>query len=723
MIIAIGNFISRQPKGEGAAFADFALDSDFAPNFPPNVWLCTGTTRTQIAAGCGLSPALRTRWALSRRSRVSVYRIWSGFPKSAASQPSLTPPTCAIKLFNPVPNFSADWRRICPKEIKEVMGVRWLMVLALVIVVGVILWKGVRAQMAAELLAERTKVSWTNVPKKVLAFYYAWYGNPQVSGKWVHWHDVDEANKRIGSSTHYPLLGPYDSHDPKVVEQHCRWAKEAGIDGFIVSWWHPNDFHDRAMPLILDTAQKFGLEITAYFETVPTRTKEQALEYVMHLLNRYGKHPAWLKLNGKPVIFVYGRAIGEIGLDGWLWVIVEANRRYEGGAVFIGDHISKRAARIFDGIHTYNITALTAGKSPEEIKAWAQKVFPDWVSVAGNDRIACLTIIPGYDDSKLPDRKPPRPITERHNGETYKVLWEAAIAANPDWVLITSWNEWHEGSEIEPSVEHGDRELKTTAEYARKFKQLPPRQRPKQVGLIPESDRKRLQGKLEKLPVAVLPGSDSEAVWWLIGMGAKLTVLDWEQVIDQQRFNPQNFPIVLYGGGEGYRTTVREQNDVLKSLQRYVRDGGSLVVMPSMPMPFHYDETRSPRTAVHHAPQLWLPLIVAWERPPEGLKLKFVVRNRNLLPHVPEQFVYPESGDLRWRPLVPEKAPPEAQVLPLIELVDESGRSHGLGAAIVQVGAGKVLYVWFRLLDIDVGEAILHDLWDFAVSQTSVAKG
>ena len=603
------------------------------------------------------------------------------------------------------------------------MGVRWLMVLALVIVVGVILWKGVRAQMAAELLAERAKVSWTNVPKKVLAFYYAWYGNPQVSGKWVHWHDVDEANKRIGSSTHYPLLGPYDSHDPKVVEQHCRWAKEAGIDGFIVSWWHPNDFHDRAMPLILDTAQKFGLEITAYFETVPTRTKEQALEYVMHLLSRYGKHPAWLKLNGKPVIFVYGRAIGEIGLDGWLWVIVEANRRYEGGAVFIGDHISKRAARIFDGVHTYNITALTAGKSPEEIKAWAQKVFPDWVSVAGNDRIACLTIIPGYDDSKLPDRKPPRPITERHNGETYKVLWEAAIAANPDWVLITSWNEWHEGSEIEPSVEHGDRELKTTAEYARKFKQLPPRQRPKQVGLIPESDRKRLQGKLEKLPAAVLPGSDSEAVWWLIGIGAKLTVLDWEQVVDQQRFNPQNFPIVLYGGGEGYRTTVREQNDVLKSLQRYVRDGGSLVVMPSMPMPFHYDETRSPRTAVHHAPQLWLPLIVAWERPPEGLKLKFVVRNRNLLPHVPEQFVYPESGDLRWRPLVPEKAPLEAQVLPLIELVDESGRSYGLGAAIVQVGAGKVLYVWFRLLDIDVGETILHDLWDFAVSQTSVAKG
>ena len=41
-------------------------------------------------------------------------------------------------------------------------------------------------------------------------------------------------------------------------------------------------------------------------------------------------------------------------------------------------------------------------------------------------------------------------------GQTYRVLWEEAIKADPDWVLITSWNEWHEGSEIEPSWEDGD---------------------------------------------------------------------------------------------------------------------------------------------------------------------------------------------------------------------------------------------------------------------------
>jgi hypothetical protein len=146
--------------------------------------------------------------------------------------------------------------------------------------------------------------------------------------------------------------------------------------------------------------------------------------------------------------------------------------KYPGGAVFIGDQISPEAARIFDGIHTYNPTGLTKGKSLEEIRTWAKTTFPEWVKIAGPHRIACVTIIPGYDDSVQPSRKPPRPITERFNGETYKVMWEEAIAANPDWVIVTSWNEWHEGSEIEPSVELGDKDLKTTKQFAPKFLKL-----------------------------------------------------------------------------------------------------------------------------------------------------------------------------------------------------------------------------------------------------------
>ncbi len=65
------------------------------------------------------------------------------------------------------------------------------------------------------------------VRRMVLAFYYPWYGNPQgASGTWFHWDRVGYGE--IGTSTHYPLLGPYDSHDERLVEAHIRLARAWG---------------------------------------------------------------------------------------------------------------------------------------------------------------------------------------------------------------------------------------------------------------------------------------------------------------------------------------------------------------------------------------------------------------------------------------------------------------------------------------------------------------
>jgi hypothetical protein len=321
---------------------------------------------------------------------------------------------------------------------------------------------------AIEVLEARCLLS---INKEVLAFYYPWYGNPQVSGHYVHWTGVDAEHHTIANSTHYPELGPYDSHDPAVVAQHVDWAVQSGVTGFISSWWGPGTFEDQALPGLLSAAQQSRLGVTAYFEQVrgATPTRESALADVLYLLDHYGNHPAWLRSEGKPVLFVYGRAVGQIGLSNWQWVINETNRHYRGGVAFIGDQISDAAAQVFDGIHTYNVTGSTAQKTPEQIRTWAHSTYPGWVATARrHNRIATLTVIPGYDDSKL-DRPPPRPITERYEGETYRVLSQEAMAANPDWILLTSWNEWHEGSELEPSDENGHRELEITAQFSPPF--------------------------------------------------------------------------------------------------------------------------------------------------------------------------------------------------------------------------------------------------------------
>jgi hypothetical protein len=58
----------------------------------------------------------------------------------------------------------------------------------------------------------------------------------------------------------------------------------------------------------------------------------------------------------------------------------------------------------------------------------------------------------------------------RAGGMTYDQTWQAALSVDPPWVLVSTWNEWHAGSEIEPSVEHGHRYLEATRVWAERFR-------------------------------------------------------------------------------------------------------------------------------------------------------------------------------------------------------------------------------------------------------------
>ena len=50
-------------------------------------------------------------------------------------------------------------------------------------------------------------------------------------------------------------------------------------------------------------------------------------------------------------------------------------------------------------------------------------------------------------------------IKSRDNGTTYDAMWKAAIQAGADRITITSYNEWHEGTQIEPAVVPPSRHL------------------------------------------------------------------------------------------------------------------------------------------------------------------------------------------------------------------------------------------------------------------------
>lgn len=578
------------------------------------------------------------------------------------------------------------------------------------------LWKVLRA---------RRQIRYPNPPRKVLAFYYGWYGNPDISGRWFHWEGVDPAQKAIASSTHYPKLGAYDSNDPKVLEQHCRWARLAGIEGFIFSWWGKERPEEKPLPRLLETAAPHRLQVCLYYEEVPEPGNPQSvLSDWEYLLKRYGSHPAYLKVSGKPVIFVYSRAMGQLSLIQWAIVLETIARRFPPGVCAIADSLSKSASRIFDGIHTYNTVGALAGKPVKQIPQIVEEHFREAFQFASTfQRIRCATLIPGYDDTKI---RKPGIVAQRYEGQLYRAQWEAVWNLNPDWVLITSFNEWHEGSEIEPSVEYGDRYLTLTAQHAPRLHHLEPAPRlaPPLTALPAETIaqlRRRWQGRT----IGILPEPASEALFWMLDMDLPAQSLEWEQLVASGGLTPKRYHALVYAGGESYRASVNQPNDVDRALQSYLRAGGRLLVMPNLPFPFFYADGKP----VGSAMRFGLPIAGADPNPKAGQTgfesppvsdLKFFW-NRALVPLASQEPIpFPTGGDRRWRPLLRSGLGESDEYLPLLTLRDGQGRYWGEGAGIIRYRSGAlqgatVGYVWFRLLEIPQADLLMEAMFRLTI--------
>jgi hypothetical protein len=78
-------------------------------------------------------------------------------------------------------------------------------------------------------------------------------------------------------------------------------------------------------------------------------------------------------------------------------------------------------------------------------------------------------VLPGYNDTRVPGRTGTY-VVPRNNGATYHISWEAAMASNPQWITITTFNEWFEGAMIEPSVTYGNKYLDLTLQYVNQWR-------------------------------------------------------------------------------------------------------------------------------------------------------------------------------------------------------------------------------------------------------------
>ena len=129
----------------------------------------------------------------------------------------------------------------------------------------------------------------------------------------------------------------------------------------------------------------------------------------------------------------------------------------------LGSHLQKAFARRFPGESVFLVADVTWGDI-------GQNRTCEWGSTIVKPMLhpGLAQIGPGYNDTPVPGRT--TPSRERENGDYYRTSWRKAIEHKPELVLIETWNEMHEGTEICESAELGRQYIDLTAEWVKRLR-------------------------------------------------------------------------------------------------------------------------------------------------------------------------------------------------------------------------------------------------------------
>lgn len=260
---------------------------------------------------------------------------------------------------------------------------------------------------------------------RVGVFYYPWFATPQRDGQYAHWQQGGTLPPADVASSFYPARGIYSSADALVVDAQMREIAAAGIGVVITSWWGLDSREDRRLPQLLGAARRHGLTVAAHLEPYRGRTVTSTEADI-----------AYLRGQGISDIYIWAST----ALPDAEWA--EMNRRAEGVRVFANTNLAGRAAAGgFDGLYTYDVLLFDG------------VLFPRLCRQARRLGLLCAPSVgPGYDARRATRDSRVKP---RRDGARYDGMWRGALRARADLVTITSYNEWHEGTQIEPA--RGDR--------------------------------------------------------------------------------------------------------------------------------------------------------------------------------------------------------------------------------------------------------------------------
>lgn len=300
---------------------------------------------------------------------------------------------------------------------------------------------------------------------QVGAFYYDWFLNRDRFSKTLR---------------HY--LQPQQTPLVKQnFEQHCKLAKGYGIDFLILNWEVKHAYKQNNLATFLQIAQKQQIKIALQFETqsflvpnkkhrfeldkeglIAPRTNYEMLLHETDMIKQFAEHEAWLTIENKPVLFFYVTRDMDFKYFEELWEKIRRNFFVAGDEVWWDKNPPIERLQCFDAIYPYNMY-VNKGANKKKIFSHNGLTGNDWLDFVENkswnkyketikdvDVQFFPSVLPGYNDRAVRHEADHYVIPRKEGLFFEQSLMSAQKYIQDGVVLITSFNEWYEDTQIEP---------------------------------------------------------------------------------------------------------------------------------------------------------------------------------------------------------------------------------------------------------------------------------
>ncbi|MBN1997230.1 glycoside hydrolase family 99-like domain-containing protein [candidate division KSB1 bacterium] len=300
--------------------------------------------------------------------------------------------------------------------------------------------------------------------------YYPWYTGGQ------HWNSTYMRDKL--NPPQPPFLGEYDCASSGIISQHVKWCVNSKIDFWISSWWGPASstdevilaHHLRNKDFVNNMGYCLLYETTGRLGSLPIQVNDEKIHRFLtdleYLIETHFIQSNYMKIDNQPVLYLYLTRT----LNGNYRELFSAAdsllvRHGYNGLFIVGDEVywhrpDKSRAQYMDAITCYNPHTSVDWVTDAEkfVVRTESEMYTPWMELANEmAKSFWVDVLPGFNDLGV-RKEAQHPVIERKNGEIFEKMLVVAdsilsMQSIPLKVLvITSFNEWHEDTQIEPTV-------------------------------------------------------------------------------------------------------------------------------------------------------------------------------------------------------------------------------------------------------------------------------